>query len=189
MREFNPHYQYKPDDPLIRENLLEHIGVLPMVATTFYPYIDEPDVDLGQALIMLAIHDTGELTISDVNTFIKEDCDKEKELEREAAFKLLDPSYHDLYIDVEGQTSKTAKFAKSVDKVAADILDYLTPVEITVERFDFFVHVKPEKIVQIIIDKKRPYMLWNAFMADFHTMLVDKFSQNLEAYLEQKVEG
>ena len=64
-------YAYDPSDALIRETLLEHIGSTPMVATAFYPYLDDPEVDLGRALSMLAIHDIGELEVGDESTFTK----------------------------------------------------------------------------------------------------------------------
>ena len=49
-------YEYHPGDDLIRETLLEHVGSLPMVATALYPLIKDPEVNLGDSLIMLAIH-------------------------------------------------------------------------------------------------------------------------------------
>ena len=179
-----PNYQYNPSDYLIRENLVEHVGSLPMAATTFYPYINDSQVDLGRALIMLAIHDIGELTIGDTNTFVKNDSDKEKEVERSAAYMYLDPSYHELYLEIEEQSTATGKFAKSIDKITPDILDYMVPVEITVERFKHFVHIEPEEMVDLIIKHKRPYMLWNPFLTDFHVMLVDKFKEKLDAYIK-----
>lgn len=54
-------YRYDPDDVLVCEMLIEHVGSLPMVATAFYPHIQDSSVDLGKALIMIAIHDIGEL--------------------------------------------------------------------------------------------------------------------------------
>lgn len=178
-----PNYKYNPTDFLIRENLIEHVGSLPMVATTFYPYIDNTEVDLGKALIMLAIHDIGELTIGDTNTFVKDDSRKAVKDEHNAAFALLDSTYHELYLDIEEQNTATGKFAKSIDKITPDILDYMVPAEITVERFKHYVRIEPEDIVDLIIEHKRPYMLWNPFLTDFHVMLVDKFKDKLDKYL------
>jgi 5'-deoxynucleotidase YfbR-like HD superfamily hydrolase len=70
---------------------------------------------------MLAIHDIGELITGDENTFTKQSAAKIPE--HEAAIKLLHPSYHELYRDVESQTTQTAKFAKAIDKITPDLLD------------------------------------------------------------------
>ncbi len=179
-----PDYKYNPADIIIRENLIEHIGSLPMVAIELYPYIDNPEVDLGRALTMLAIHDIGELTVGDVNTFVKSNDDKEKNAEMDAALELLHPSFHSLYLEVENKTSITGQFAKSIDKIAPDIMDYMVPIEVTVERFKHFVGIGPEEMVDIIIKHKRPYMLWDPFLTDFHIMLVDKFKEKLDAYIK-----
>src|SRR5437868_5946729 len=85
-------YEYDPDDLLVRERLIEHVGSLPIVATAFYPHISDPEVDLGRALTMLAIHDIGELLVGDENTFTK--AGKSNASEHEAALTLLHPSYH-----------------------------------------------------------------------------------------------
>ena len=135
-------YEYDPSDSLIRETLMEHVGSTPVVATALFPYIQDPEVDLGQALVMLAIHDIGELVTHDKMVFTKKE--EEKEGEREAAIKLLDPYYHSIYRDSETKTSKSAKFAKAIDKITPDILDYLTPVDITVPRYQYFVGIGEE---------------------------------------------
>src|SRR6266536_482377 len=166
-----PGYKYHPEDALIRETLMEHVGSLPMVATAFYPHINNPHVDLGQSLIMLAIHDIGELITGDEMTFTKEAAAKNPE--HEATLSLLHTSYHKIYEDVESQTSTSAKFAKAIDKITPDILDYLTPADITLWRYKHFVGIEPGEIVGLIEMKKRPYMLWNPFMTEFHKLLLD----------------
>jgi HD domain len=172
-------YEYRPQDVLVRETLMEHVGSLPMVATTFYPYIDDDDVDLGRALVMLAIHDIGELVTGDESTFTKK-ADPNG-FEQEAALRLLHSSYHETYKDVEAKGSQTAKFAKSIDKVTPDIFDYLTPAEVTIARFRHFVGMERDEIVGTIIDNKRPYMLWNPFMTEFHELLCDRLATKLTA--------
>ena len=172
-------YQYHPDDALVRESLIEHIGSLPMVATAFYPFINDPAVDLGQALVMLAIHDIGELITGDEMTFTKKEIAKAPE--QGAAQSLLDPLYHDLYRDVESQGTKTAKFAKAIDKITPDIIDYLTPVDITVSRYQHFVGIGRDQIIGLIVQHKHPYMLWNPFMTEFHDLLMERFSEKLRA--------
>jgi hypothetical protein len=172
-------YAYHPEDALIRETLLEHIGSLPMVATTLYPYIADDDVDLGQSLIMLAIHDIGELVTGDEMTFTKKAASKLPE--SEAALKLLHSSYHETYRDVESQSTQTAKFAKAVDKITPDIFDYLTPADITIWRFKHFVGIEPSEIMGVMLKHKRPYMLWNPFMTEFHKVLYEKLEAKLRA--------
>lgn len=178
-----PDYKYHPDDLLIRETLMEHIGSLPMLATAMYPYIDDPKVDLGETLTMLAIHDIGELITGDEMTFTKKK--DSKNAEAEAALSLLDPHYHEMYNDVENQTSQSAKFAKAIDKINPDILDYLTPVDITVWRFKHFVGTDPDKIKDLYLNHKRPYMEWNPFMVEFHTYLIDKLIANIQEYVRK----
>lgn len=172
-----PGYAYHPEDALVRETLMEHVGSTPVVATAFYPHINDAAVDLGTALTMLAIHDIGELVHGDTMTFIKKDS--AKEAEHEAALSLLHETYHGLYDDVESQASPTAKFAKAIDKITPDIVDYLTPADITIARYRHFVGIGPDEIVPLIERKKRPYMLWNPFMTEFHTLLLDKLAAKL----------
>jgi hypothetical protein len=174
-----PDYEYHPEDTLIRETLMEHIGSLPMVATAFYPYIKDDSVDLGRSLTMLAIHDIGELIMGDEMTFTKKASSKQPE--HEAALQLLDPSYHELYEDVESQTSQSAKFAKAIDKITPDIFDYLTPADITLRRYKHFVGTEPDEIIDLIVKHKRPYMLWNPFMTEFHELLLERLAAKLKS--------
>lgn len=171
-------YQYHPDDSLIRETLIEHVGSLPIVATAFFPYIDDSSVDIGQSLVMLAIHDIGELITGDENTFTKKLSSKQPEYD--AGIKLLHQSYHSFYDDVETQTSSSAKFAKAIDKITPDVIDYLTPAEATISRFHHNLGVGPDEIVDVIVKHKRPYMLWNPFMTEFHKLLCDKINQKIK---------
>ncbi|HSW81441.1 MAG TPA: hypothetical protein VLG40_03520, partial [Candidatus Saccharimonas sp.] len=120
----------------------------------------------------------GELITGDEIIFTKKASAKNSE--REAALSLLHKTYHAIYDDIETQTSPSAKFAKAIDKINPDILDYLTPAHITIERYKHFVGTEPDKIVQLIEDKKRPYMLWNPFMTEFHTLLLDKLAAKLK---------
>jgi hypothetical protein len=128
---------------------------------------------------MLAIHDIGELITGDEMTFTKKKSAKDPE--RTAALSLLHTSYHDAYDDVESQTSSSAKFAKAIDKITPDIYDYLTPADVTIWRYKHFVGISPDKIIALIEEKKRPYMLWNPFMTEFHILLLDRLSAKLKA--------
>jgi len=170
-------YEYNPEDKLVRETLIEHVGCLPILATALYPYIDDSEVDLGEALIMLAIHDIGELVVGDENVFTKQEVGKQEEFE--AGLNLLHPSYHQLYEAVENRTTKSAQFAKAIDKIAPDIIDYLTPADITKKRLQYFAIFEPSQIVPKIIEFKRPYMVWNPFMEAFHNHLMKKLEIKL----------
>lgn len=173
-------YRYEPDDDLVRETLMEHVGSLPVIATALYPHINDPAVNLGDALTMLAIHDIGELMTGDEMTFTK--AESAADPEHEAALQLLDPIYHDLYNDVESKGSATAKFAKSIDKITPDIVDYLTPADITIQRFKHFVGIDANEIVDLIVKHKRPYMLWNPFMTEFHIYLIEQTTAKLKGH-------
>jgi len=105
-----PDHKYHPDDDLVRENLMEHVGSLPVMATAFYPYIDDDEVDLGKSLTMLAIHDIGELITGDEMTFTKgKDAGK---AEYKAALEILHPYFHNIYDDAEKKKSTSAKFSQ-----------------------------------------------------------------------------
>lgn len=174
-------YEYHPDNDLVRETLMEHVGSTPVVATALFPYLDDKEVNIGDALTMLAIHDIGELETGDEITFTKKATSKDPEYQ--AAIKLLDPIYYAIYDDVETKGSKSAKFAKAIDKITPDIMDYLTPANITIWRYRHFVGIEPEEIIDMIIKHKRPYMLWNSFMTEFHIHLIDQLEHKLRAEL------
>jgi hypothetical protein len=167
-------YQYDCDDILIREPLIEHSGSLPMVATTIYPHIKDKSVDLGEALIMLAIHDIGELVVGDEMVFTKQD---DNGLEKAAALKLLPTIYHDLYLDMEEQRTNTGKFAKSIDKITPDVVDLMTPAEVTLDRYSK--QVGDESPVTLLKMHKHPHMLWNDFMKNLHLELMTRLEEKL----------
>lgn len=175
-----PAYIWDPDDLIVRESLLEHVGSLPIVASQLYPYIADPEVDLGHALALLSIHDIGELTTGDEITFTKQTGKVGNE--RAEALKLLHPSMHEMYLEVEERRTKTAMFAKAVDKIAPDILDYVTPVELTVKRYKHFAKREPREIVSTIREFKHPYMTWNPFMTGFHLELLGRLDKQLQPY-------
>lgn len=172
-------YSYGPDNDLVLETLIEHVGSLPMLATALYPYIDDAEVDLGKSLTMLAIHDIGELVTGDEMVFTKR---KEANIaEREAALTLLDPMFHELYDESEAKQTKSAKFAKAIDKINPDIIDYLMPPEITKWRYRHYVGVDPDQIIPTIVKHKRPHMLWNPFMTEFHDHVIAQIQKKLAA--------
>ncbi len=178
-----PSLDYKPDVELFRETLVEHVGSLPIVASTVYPYINDIEVDLGHALLLLSIHDIGELSTGDEITFLKDKNNPPNGIsEKDSAIKLLDPYYHDLYLEVEERKTKSARFAKSIDKITPDILDLILPAEITILRYKELMKKSPKEIVPLIKEFKHPYMLWNPFMTKFHLHLLDEIDKKLKSY-------
>jgi len=175
-----PDYKYECNDLLVREPLIEHSGSLPIVATTIYPYINNQDVDLGKALIMLAIHDIGELTVGDEITFVKTG-DKNNEMTE--ALKLLPDVLKPYYIDMEERKTDTARFAKAVDKITPDIVDLMTPVEVTLRRYREQIHKEPNQIIETIKEFKHPYMIWNEFMKNLHLEILNRIEIKISSYL------
>lgn len=129
-----PNYEYRPDDPLIRETLMEHVGSLPMLAAAFYPHLNNADVDLGKALTMLAIHDIGELITGDEITFTKKA--NAKDPERDAALSLLHKTYHAAYDDAR-LNKRMDELETKIDTVQLAIAETITHVtEIAFKRID-----------------------------------------------------
>lgn len=173
-----PDYKYHPDDDLVRETLIEHVGSLPIMAIAFYPHIQDAKVDLGQALTMMAIHDIGELKTGDEMTFTKK-ADA-AQVEYDAALEILHPTFHETYEIAEGKKNQSALFAKAIDKITPDILDYLTPKELTLWRYKHYTGADgADEIIDLIIKFKRPHMTWNPFMTEFHKHLMGELKTKL----------
>lgn len=171
-------YKYRYDDLLIREPLIEHIGSLPIVATTIFPHIGDFQVDLGKALIMLAIHDIGELVTGDEMVFTKNK--KSSDEEKTGALALLSEQYHSLYLEMETRANPTAMFAKAIDKLTPDVVDLITPAEVTIERYRKSTGKNPSEIVPMIKKFKHPYMTWNSFLTGLHLELLDRLERKLK---------
>ncbi|MCW1949020.1 MAG: HD domain-containing protein [Candidatus Shapirobacteria bacterium] len=172
-------YQYNCKDLVVREPLIEHSGSLPIIATTIYPYIKNKNVDLGTALIMLAIHDIGELITGDEITFTK----KESQNEKNQALKLLPKQFHSTYLEMENLNSDTAKFAKAIDKMTPDIIDLITLPEVTIKRYKILVNKNPDEIIPLIKEYKHHYMIWNNFLKNLHLEILNQLDQKLQPYL------
>lgn len=164
------------DDEIIRESLLEHVGHLPITAIVLYPYLNDSTVNLGDVLTMLAIHDIGETELGDVNVFSKNS--KTEEEEKEMGLKLLHKSYHELYLDVEEQRTSSGKFAKSIDKIVPEILEFFAPTELTFQRYES-VGISKDEIIKRKSEKKIPLMKWNPFLSEFYPFLLEKLQKRL----------
>jgi 5'-deoxynucleotidase YfbR-like HD superfamily hydrolase len=170
-------YEYEPHDNLIRETLMEHVGSTPVVAMFLHIYLDDKEVDLGRALQMLAIHDIGELIVGDELTFTKKHGN---DYEKTQALKILPREYHDLYLEYGEMKSKTALFARAVDKITPDIFDLINDSDTTKLRYKTFMDAKPNEVVDILVKHKLPYMLWNNFMSEFYAELCREIGEKLE---------
>jgi 5'-deoxynucleotidase YfbR-like HD superfamily hydrolase len=179
IKEMFPNYVVTPKDEIVRESLLEHVGMLPVLAVYFHTHVTEP-VNLGKVLEMLAIHDIGELVTGDENVHTKTKQSKEKETQE--ALKLLDPKYHSIYLEFEAQKTNEAKFATTIDKIAPDLLGLLTDAEDIVTRLKHFANIEPNKAMQSIESIKKPHMQWSVFFKEFHAELMNKFRNKLKDY-------
>jgi hypothetical protein len=168
-RQFDRNYSYTPGELDVHETLMEHVGMLPVLATYFHPFVEEK-VDLGKALTLLAIHDIGELIDGDANVFIKTAHHSDRE--REAALSLLHEQYHELYDEYDKLETNEALFAKSVDKIAPDIYDVITDPEVTRLRLKEYAAMEAGEIAAKVEGKKSPYMQWSTFFASFHKELI-----------------
>lgn len=152
--------------------MIEHVGCLPIIATFLHPYLDKP-VDLGKVLTILAIHDIGEIELGDELTFTKKS--DQANIEFTTGLGLLHPNYHSIYKEVFELLTPESKFAKSIDKIAPDILDLICGESYSVERVASQAQWERGGVIQRIRDKKRPFMLWSQFMTDLHDELFLRF--------------
>jgi len=177
--EMSPNYVYSPSDEDIRESLVEHVGVLPILATYFHQYVTEP-VNLGKALEMLAIHDIGEIIVGDKSVFLKQQDESEDETRE--ALKILPVKQHSPYLEFKELKTNEAKFARSIDKIAPDIFDLLCPADLTVKRLKYFAHLEAKDIVDTVEKIKSPYMGWSVFFKEFHASVISRLREILEEY-------
>jgi 5'-deoxynucleotidase YfbR-like HD superfamily hydrolase len=173
----NPNYIYNPNDNIVRESLMEHVGSLPIIASFLHPYL-ESKVNLGRSLQMLAIHDIGETVLGDINTFLKKETESLREID--VALKIIHPDQKDILIEFENLSSDDAKFARSIDKIAPDLIDFMTDKEVTINRFRILLNKSPEEILPLIRAKKTPFMEWSPFMKDFHFELMSLLEKKLK---------
>lgn len=171
-------YNYHFEDKLVREPLIEHVGSLPIVASTVYPFIKDDSVDLGRAMIIFSIHDIGEIVTGDEITFTKKKDVSNNEYEE--ALKLIHPSLHKYYDEIEELETSTAKFAKAIDKMTADIVDLMTPASITIERYSKHLGKSADEIVPLIKEFKHPYMIWNDYLTELHLEVMRQLENQLK---------
>ncbi len=167
-----PEYDPQYDDEVIRESLMEHVGCLPIIATYLHPYMDR-EVNLGRALIMIAIHDIGELVVGDELTFTK--SEEQSTEEHDAAMDLLHADHKALYWEMDELRTNDALFVKSVDKMAPDIYDYICGEQYSIGRMVIQTGWTHENAIDNVRERKRPYMEWSSFLTGFHDELFNRF--------------
>ncbi len=69
---------------------------------------------------------------------------RETLMEHAESLPVVATAFYSYIDDAESQTSKSAKFAKAIDKITPDIIDYLTPADVTIQRFKHFVGIGPK---------------------------------------------
>ena len=170
-----PEYRFDFDDKIVRETLLEHVGCLPIVASYLHTYMDK-SVDLGRVLIMLSIHDIGELVTGDEGFF-----DKQKQIsdnEFEAALNLLPEYQKQLFIELEKNETNEAKFANSVDKITPTILEIFLGKQSAIDRVWLQTGWEKSEVLEKIKTAKMPLMLWSDFMFNFTNLIFERLEQS-----------
>jgi 5'-deoxynucleotidase YfbR-like HD superfamily hydrolase len=167
-------------DCRIRENLMEHVGILPVVATYLHPYMDL-QVDLGKVLQILAVHDIGEVYTGDEIAFKK---DRSNQEEYEAAVKLVHPSQVTLLDEFEKSETYEAKYAHAIDKITPDIQWLLVGVEFDCKRLATQVGWTQDEVIDKVEKYKQQYILWSEFFVEFHAVVMNRLRQ--ERYSLQK---
>lgn len=165
-KRYNLKYDWREE--IYRETLLEHTGSLPVIATFLYPYIGI-ELDIGKVLLMLSFHDIGELKEGDIITFLKKPEDGDREVQ--FALQALNPIYHSTYLEFEKLESNEAKFAKSIDKLAPDVYDYIWP-QATFDRLTERLNITKEQVVPKLREFKTKHMVWNDFLTNFHNEIM-----------------
>jgi 5'-deoxynucleotidase YfbR-like HD superfamily hydrolase len=155
-------------DKKLREPLLEHVGHLPMIATFLHSHIENSSkVNLGRALIMLAIHDIGETVVGDIITYKKTKEDDEKE--SIAAQKLLSEDLFEYYKELGECKSLDAKFAWAVDTLGPFLYELESP-NMTRRRF-----VENGMSSDIVENKKKVYFEWDSVLFDIFNICINTF--------------
>ncbi len=155
-------------DEKLREPLIEHIGHLPILATTLYSHIQERNkINLGKVLIMLAIHDIGETVLGDMITFKK--TAENEEREKEVALKLLPDGLDPYLLEIEEGKTLDAKFAISVDKLAPLLRDLERPESIPGR------HSIHKINSELIITKKLRYFEWNPTLLSLFNLIIERY--------------
>ncbi len=152
---------------LIREQLLEHVGHLPIIATFFHPFLKNTSkVDLGRTLKLLAIHDIGEIITGDILTHNK--FDHHKTEEDKAAKKLLSEEYYEYFLEFAERSSLESKYANSVDKLSP-LLHDMEDWETAFKRWELFGFR-----TEVFVPNVREYMAWDNTLEEVWEYIVSE---------------
>lgn len=164
---------YDYDSEFIREPLIEHTGHLPVIASYLWQYAEhKSDINLGRALIMLSIHDIGEIEVGDKVTFHKNQKDNDDEYE--VVKKRLPEELLKYFDEFEARETTDAKFAKMVDSLAPELHELALP-EVTKERFEHF-----KFNTQSIIDKKEKYFTWDENFKELFDAMIQRYHDTID---------
>lgn len=154
-------------DETLKEPLIEHIGHLPILATYLHEHCEHASkIDLGRALIMLAIHDIGETKIGDVFTFTKTQLNEQDELAE--ARKILSPTLIPYLEEYEENKTFDAKFAKSIDRLAP-LLHGMDLIGYIYTRF-----IEYGGTQEKLISKHRPLLLWDTTLLQIFDLCLEQ---------------
>ena len=154
----------------IREPLIEHVGHLPIIASYLHQFIEHrDDVNLGEVLTILSVHDIGETEVGDMITYSKTE-DHEKS-EDEAAKKILPDYLYERFKEYDQEKTINAKFAKAADSIAPLLHELLLP-KITAERFKYY-----NFSIEKIIAKKKIYFEWDGVLSEIFDHVINNLRE------------
>jgi putative hydrolase of HD superfamily len=111
------------------ENTAEHSWQIAMLAAALVPYAEQP-VDTDRVVMMLLVHDIGEIETGDTMFYVEEGLSDRKAAERAAVtriFGLLDAAQRDRFLglwnEFEDNLTPEARFAHAADRAMPVILN------------------------------------------------------------------
>ena len=155
---------------IMRESVLEHVGHLPLIASTIYPYLEHASsVDLAKTLLYLSIHEAPERVTGDKVSFHKTSADEEEELAAaRGVFTNKYEKYLVLYEDFHFIRNIDAQFAVSVDKLAPFF--YYEFLEPRFRRFSW----QPNGITwQMVSERHAPLMAWDRTTKELFEYIIE----------------
>ena len=161
----------EPENELVRESLLEHVGSLPIVATYLYPLLEHrSNIDLGKVLILLAIHDIGETVVGDAHPHPKtEDLIKS---EYQQALSLLPGEYHPYLEEFENKITPESKFAKSVDVFVTFLSDLMLPPDFVARRLSAY-----EFSSKVFFEKRYEIFAWDSSLTELFEEVIRRYQE------------
>ncbi len=163
----NKEFGLDTTDDRLKETLLEHVGHLPVLATSLYEYAENAEkINLGRVLIMLSIHDIGETKLGDVFAYTKTQREESDELD--TAKKMLSPQLITYLEEYEANETFDAKYAKSID-ILAPLMHAVDFIGYTHARFLKFGGTNEK-----IITRNRPLLLWDSTLLEIFDLILEQ---------------